>query len=357
MLLVLPLVAAIIVYSIIALRHGIVRRYRVEMFKMSVLFSRLLYVAGGAIVYARVYDGVVLLYLFSLITSIAYSFGAIANVTWADYVADNLHDDWKPKYVALDSMISTAGALAGTAIAGAIFSSSSISIATYGKFFLVGGLIFLAGTPLIMLLRDIPRKEPEPQRARLERPSRGLYVAIALSYTAIYIPASLVAPYIKQRFGGDEMWITMINGADFLAALLTPPAWGALLRVLPSLAVARIAIAMSVVSIAAFPYIQRLDFQMVRAFVAGAGMIGLWMSLFSHMIRDVEPAQRIGHSSKVYLVWSALQAISISMGGILADVLQKPEVIFMLSAVGLLAIPLVKASRGDGKAEPHKRIA
>ncbi|MEM1646347.1 MAG: hypothetical protein QXL96_10905 [Ignisphaera sp.] len=347
----MPLALSSITYLSAMYKPTFFRVNRVKLFKLSILLSRVIYFLSSIAVYLNIFSGLELLYIFSVGISIAYSIGTIAGIAWTDYVADNVPDTWKPRYIALDSTLSTVGALIGTAIAGTLFVKDS-HILTYGKLFLIISAIFLIDTPMIMLIKefkDTKKDVLKPAKYSFLKRSSIFYVSIVLLYTAINLPYPLIAPYIIRRIGGNEIWITMMNGASLIASLATPLIWGEILRKLPSLTLARVAIVIAIASSATLPYLKSLELQIIRAFIAGAGGIGIWISIFGHIIRDTNPEHRIQHSSTIYMIQSFIPAIAMNVGGALADIIHAPEIIFLLSLIGLAALPMIKNAQEQEK--------
>lgn len=340
----MPLIISSIIFIFTVIKSELIRLHRVKLFKISIAISRFLYLLTSMLIYLRVFDNIGLLYISSAIVAIAYALGSLAGIAWTDYVADNIPDKWKSRYIALDNMLSTIGALIGVAIAGVIL-ISDIGIHGYGKLFLVVSTLFLIDIPLIMLVKEFSEsytKVSWTNSLLYEKSSLVFYIAIVLLYISLNLSASLIAPYIMYKLNGDEVWITMINGASFIASLVSPLIWGEILRKTSSLTLARIAISLTIVSNSIFPYLKSLDLQIVRSFIAGAGAIGIWISLFSHIIRDVDAEHRIQHSSKIYLIQNIVPAIAVNIGGFLAEIIENLEIIFLLSLIGLITIPMIK---------------
>ncbi|MEM4442301.1 MAG: hypothetical protein QXN02_05265 [Ignisphaera sp.] len=340
----MPLALSSITYVIAIARQDFIRRCRVEFFKISILLSRVLYVLSSLIIYVNIFSGLELLYLFSILLSIGYAISCLAGIAWTDYVADNIHDSWKPRYIALDTSLSTVGSLIGTLIAGMLF-LENVDVSMYGKLFLIISMLFLTDIPLILMLKELTiHNQIRLQRRFFERKSPLiLYIAIVILYISINFSTSLVAPYIIYKLNGDEMWITIINGTGFIASLVMPIVWSEILKKIPSLTLARISIAISAISNIVFPYLKTLELQIVRAFIASAGGIGIWMSLFSHIIRDVDANQRIQHSSTIFLIQSIAPAVAVNIGGIIADTFNAPELAFKLSVLAFATLPLIKS--------------
>jgi MFS family permease len=356
----MPLLFTFITYTTIALKHSFIRMHRLRIFKITVALSRILYIISSSILLQKVFDGILLLMIFTALSSIGFALGTIAGVVWVDYIADNIHDNLKRKYVALDSVLSTAGSLIGTSIAGIIFIKEDPNVTTFGKLYFLASLIFLVGVPLLIMLKEFPQVK-ELNRIDFSNeldPSLQFYLAIALPYIAINIPIALVAPYIEQKFRGNELWLTAMNFSEYLAWLTTPFLWSYILKYISSLSLTSIAIAITVSSLAVFPYLPTLELQILRSIIFGSGMAGLWIGLLSHMIRDVNPSKRIQHTSTLYAIQNALQALSIFFGGTLADVIHLPEIVFSLSLVGLVSIPIIKKSyeHKNNKSQKENRI-
>lgn len=353
----LPMFASSIAFLVAVKRHRFIRSHRIYLFKLSVVLSRILYIASAILVIANVFESLKLLYTTTLVLSMASGLGSIAGVAWTDYIADIIPENWKPRYVALDSLLGTAGALAGSALAGYIFVSET-GITSYGKLFLVSSLIFSLDIPLIMMLGDSPY--PLEARGRENRisnfkPGALLYAAIALLYLALNLPTSLTAPYIIYRLGGNELWITAMNISNFVASFLMPIALGEALKSVKPLTLARISIAVSAISTAVFPHLKSVELQTIRAFVAGASGIGIWMSILSHIIADVDPEYRIQHSSIIYLIQNIAPATATSIGGLLAETLKSPETVFYMSTISIASIPMIKVYGYQNKNKTTKQ--
>ncbi|MEL9940212.1 MAG: hypothetical protein QW348_02615 [Ignisphaera sp.] len=342
----LPLFVSSISFLVALKRPGFFRLHRIALFKLSAALSRVLYMATAIVVLTNVLSSLKLLYATTALFSIASLFGNVAAIAWTDYIADNIPDDWKPRYIALDSLLGTLGALAGSIIAGYIFAFET-GVRSYGRLFLLVSAIFLLDMPLIIMLKDIHKNvvQIDDVGIRGSRPSPLFYIAIVVLYLALNLPTALTAPYIIYRLGGDELWITAINISNFVASILMPIAFSEVLRRVDPLSLAGISIAVAAISTAIFPQLKTVELQIVRAFAAGAGGIGIWMSIISHMISDVDPGNRIQHSSTVYLIQNIVPAIATSIGGLLADVLKSPEVVFYMSATAIASIPAITRYR------------
>lgn len=340
----MPLMSSTITYVIAIYNPTLFRRHRLTLFKLSALSARSLFLISSVIIYLNIFTCLELLYVFSIILSIAYGIGCITAITWTDYIADNIYESWKPRYIALDSTLSTIGALAGTAIAGAFFINEN-HVSAYAKLFLTISLIFIIDLPLIMTLKEVQTAQKQASLGTeyiQEKPSVMLYIAIMLLYIATNISLPLVAPYIIHKLGGNEVWLAMINSANFIASLITPILWGEALRRLHSLTLARVSVVITTLSNMIFPYLRSLELQVMRSFVYGVGSIGMWISFFSHIIRDVGREYRIQYSSTMYLIQSLVSAIAMTIGGVMAKIIHSPEAVFLLSAIAFIAIPLIK---------------
>ncbi|MEM1646694.1 MAG: hypothetical protein QXL96_12780, partial [Ignisphaera sp.] len=75
----------------------------------------------------------------------------------------------------------------------------------------------------------------------------------------------------------------------------------------------------------------------------------IWISIFGHIIRDTNPEHRIQHSSTIYMIQSFIPAIAMNVGGALADIIHAPEIIFLLSLIGLAALPMIKNAQEQEK--------
>ncbi|MEM3980921.1 MAG: hypothetical protein QXF79_06680 [Ignisphaera sp.] len=67
------------------------------------------------------------------------------------------------------------------------------------------------------------------------------------------------------------------------------------------------------------------------------------MSLFSHIIRDVDVSQRIQHGSTIFLIQGIALAIAVNIGEVIADTLDAPELVFKLSILAFVTVPLIKS--------------
>lgn len=342
----MPLIATLFTYTATIINHNFVRKYRVKLLKLSILTSRLMYLLASLVIYLNFFNSIKLLYIFSILLSLGYCISSVAGIAWTDYIADNLYDNWKPRYIALDTILSTLGALAGVSIAGVMFIEGN-SVTIYGKLFLVISTIFLIDMPLIMLIKDFKEVKIHVEiHKRIDNISRKsiaiFYIATILLYIAINLSASLITPYIIYELNGNEMWITIINGASFIASLVTPIIWSEMLKKISSLTLLRIAITISIISIISFPHLKTLELQTIRSFIAGVGGIGIWMSIFNHMVRDVDDRYRVQHSSIIFLLQNIVPAIAMNVGGFIAEVFNSVELIFMLSTIAFAALPLTK---------------
>lgn len=342
----MPLIATLFTYTATIINHNFVRKYRVKLLKLSILTSRLMYLLASLVIYLNFFNSIKLLYIFSILLSLGYCISSVAGIAWTDYIADNLYDSWKPRYIALDTILSTLGALAGVSIAGVMFIEGN-SVTIYGKLFLVISTIFLIDMPLIMLIKDFKEVKIHVEiHKRIDNISRKsiaiFYIATILLYIAINLSASLITPYIIYELNGNEMWITIINGASFIASLVTPIIWSEMLKKISSLTLLRIAITISIISIISFPHLKTLELQTIRSFIAGVGGIGIWMSIFNHMVRDVDDRYRVQHSSIIFLLQNIVPAIAMNVGGFIAEVFNSVELIFMLSTIAFAALPLTK---------------
>ena len=344
----LPLFSSSIVFLVAMRKQLFFRLYRLALFKLSILFSRMLFLVSSVLVTINVFDNLKLLYVSSAIFSLASGFGSIAGVAWTDYVADNIPDNLKHRYVALDSLLGTIGALAGSSIAGYIFAFEK-SLLSYGKLFLVVSTIFLLDTPLIIMLKDYAVKANTVNVYSNAKPATLFYIAIAILFLSLNLPTSLTAPYIIYKLGGDELWITAMNISTFVASIATPIAFSEILKKVKPLTLARISIALSATSTAIFPQLKTVELQVARAFASGAGGIGVWMSLLSHIISEVDSDKRIGHSSTIYLIQNIAPAIATSIGGALADILKNPEPVFYISSMAIASIPMIKTYEHQNK--------
>lgn len=342
----MPLIAASIIYIMSSFYEDFIRRHRVILFKISIILSRIIYLVTSYTILTNVFYGLRLLYIISIGFTTANTISSLAGIAWADYIADNIPLNFKSKYIALDSILSTIGALIGTSIAGTILYETH-SILSYGKLFMVISIIFLINIPfLIIFVKEfngfsIDVKHVDMQKS-ISRESIYFYLAIIVVYLSINLPTSIIPPYIIHRFGGDELWITLINGVSLTANLIAPMIWSIIIDSLGSLNTTKIAVTLAIITNVIFPYMSTLLLQIIRAFLAGASGIGIWVTLFSYLVKDVDSSHRISYIARVFTIQNLVPAIAMNLGGVLADVLAIPELVFLLSATGFIALALLK---------------
>ncbi len=345
----MPLIAASITFIVSSFREDFIRRHRVVLFKTSIILSRVTYLVTSYIILTDVFYGLKLLYTVSAGFTTANAISSLAGIAWADYIADNIPPNFKSRYIALDSIFGTIGALIGTFIAG-IMLYEAHSILSYGKLFIVISIILLANTPLLTIFvkefgvfsTDV--RHTYSQRSIHRESSRYfyLYLAVIIIYLSINLPSSIIPPYIIHRFRGDEFWMVLINGVSQMASLVAPMMWSIAIELIGSLNATKIAVSLAIVANIVFPYMPTLHLQIVRAFLAGASGIGIWVTLFSYLVKDIDSVHRISHIARVFTIQSLVPAIAMNLGGALADILAIPELVFLLSAAGFIALALLK---------------
>ncbi|MEM4786387.1 MAG: hypothetical protein QXV28_00190, partial [Ignisphaera sp.] len=172
--------------------------------------------------------------------------------------------------------------------------------------------------------------------------AKHFYIAIIIVYLSINLPTSIMPPYIIHRFGGDEIWITLINGANLMASLLAPMMWSMVVESMGSLNATKVAVALAIIVNVLFPYMSTLHLQIIRGFLAGVAGIGIWVTLFNYLVKDVDAGRRISYIARVFTIQNLVPALAINLGGVLADMLSVPELVFMLSMVGFASLVLLK---------------
>jgi MFS family permease len=343
----MPLIAASAIYMFFSIHGNFIKRYRVSLFKIAVVLSRIIYLATSYIILTNLFNDIKLLYITSIGFTIANTIGSIAGIAWADYIADNIPIKFKSRYIALDSTLGTLGALVGTFIAGLMLYEIH-GIENYGRLFTTISIIFLIDVPLLMFIKELSKASIEysekPSR-HYEEPIGRFYIAIVIIYLAINLTSSVIPPYIIYRFKGDEIWISMINGVNWIAGLVTPILWSIAVDYIGSLNTTKIAVTLAIVTNVVFPYMPSLYLQTIRAFLAGAAGVGIWITLISYLIKDVDISHRVNHIARVFTVQNLVPAIAMNLGGVLADALTVPEIVFMLPVIGFISLALLKANR------------
>ncbi|MCX8167702.1 MAG: hypothetical protein N3D82_01545 [Ignisphaera sp.] len=343
----MPLIAASATYIASGFHEEFIRKYRVALFKLSIVLSRVVYLLTSYIILANLLDGLELLYTVSIGFTVANAISSLAGIAWADYVADNVPTNLKSRYVALDSILGTVGALIGTSIAGALLYEVQ-SIASYGKLFMIISTILLTNTPILTIfIREFNRSSTvrtNVQSTVARKAAQNFYLATVIIYLSVNLSAPIIPPFIIHRFGGNELWITLTNGANQVASLVAPMMWSIVIESLGSLNATKIATILAVIANITFPFMPTLHLQIVRAFLAGASGIGIWVTLFSYLVRDVDSGHRIRYIAKVFTIQNLVPAIAMNLGGALADILSTPEIVFLLSAVGFASLALLGKS-------------
>ncbi|MEM4515458.1 MAG: hypothetical protein QXO42_04480, partial [Ignisphaera sp.] len=59
-------------------------------------------------------------------------------------------------------------------------------------------------------------------------------------------------------------------------------------------------------------------------------------------VKDVDAGRRISYIARVFTIQNLVPALAINLGGVLADMLSVPELVFMLSMVGFASLVLLK---------------
>ncbi|MEM0005511.1 MAG: hypothetical protein QXJ22_01150 [Ignisphaera sp.] len=341
----MPLAAASIIYIISSFYEDFIRRSRVVLFKIAIVISRAVYLLTSYTILSNLFDGLKLLYIVTVGFTIANSISSLAGIAWADYIADNIPPNFKSRYIALDSILGTVGALIGTSIAGVILYETH-SILSYGKLFMVVSAILLTNIPfLTVFVKEFTNTLTEyanVQQSYSGKSAKHFYIAIIIVYLSINLPTSIMPPYIIHRFGGDEIWITLINGANLMASLLAPMMWSMVVESMGSLNATKVAVALAIIVNVLFPYMSTLHLQIIRGFLAGVAGIGIWVTLFNYLVKDVDAGRRISYIARVFTIQNLVPALAINLGGVLADMLSVPELVFMLSMVGFASLVLLK---------------
>jgi len=320
-----------------------IRRYRLQFMRFSSLVTRPMNLAIALVLYWELFEPRTMLYTVTAMFTLSNAVGALGGVAWSDYAAANIPRSFRAKYAGLDAMFSNIGTLGGTVLAGYLLSASH-EMRNYGEVFLVGSALFMIGLPIPFLLVETGIEEAELRklgRKALLRDvdRRKLFAAISLAIFAVNLPMSVVVPYIMRVWGGDEAWVAVINASSWLASIFTPMMWSYLVEKLGSLKSACISIGIGVTMNALFPFLPTVELQGIRAFIAGAAFSGIWVTLFSFLIRDVDPGNRILYSSRMFALQNAVPAISMTVGATIADITRFPELVFWLSVLGLASIP------------------
>jgi len=343
----LPMFSASLTYLVTLFTPRPIRRRRLYLFKMSISISRIIFLLTSLIIFFEVFSGKILVYVVSIGFSIANLISSIAGLAWADYIADNISLNFRSRYIALDSIMGTIGMFIGNSIAGVLLYASN-SVRQYGLLFTLASLLFLSDLPLMLRLREIVNGYNDDIDRRsateLARDLVAFCAVVTIIYLSINFTSSIYVPYMLEKWNANELWLALMNTASTIASLLTPWAWTIAIYRIGSINTAKIAILISIVANIVFPFMSRLDLQIVRSFIAGAGGIGLWLTLFSYLVKDVDRGVRIQQTSLLFLIQNIVPAISMTIGSYIASTLW-PELAFYLSAIGILSIVLIDRVR------------
>ena len=319
-----------------------VRRWRLQLLRFSNLAMRSMNLAIALMLYLELFEPRTMFYAVTTLFTLAGPFQALGVLTWVDSLAANIPRVYRARFAGMHSTAAYIGVLGGTLLSGYLLSTSP-NMRVYGEAFLVGSAVSVAGTSIFFLLKEIGVEEEELRRfgaATHHDVRRGmLYLAVSLAIFAVNLPMSVVVPYIMRVWGGDEAWVAVINASSWLASIFTPMMWSYLVEKLGSLKSACISIGIGVTMNALFPFLPTVELQGIRAFIAGAAFSGIWVTLFSFLIRDVDPGNRILYSSRMFALQNAVPAISMTVGATIADITRFPELVFWLSVLGLASIP------------------
>jgi len=341
----MPLIAASAIYMFFSIHGNFIKRYRVSLFKIAIVLSRIIYLVTSYTILTNLFNDIKLLYITSIGFTIANVIGSIAGIAWADYIADNIPIKFKSRYIALDSTLGTLGALIGTFIAGLMLYELH-GIENYGRLFITISIIFLIDVPLLIFIRELNKASIEysEESSRFHsEPIGRFYIAIVIIYLAVNLTSSVIPPYIIYRFKGDEIWISIINGVNWIAGLATPILWSIAVDFIGSLNTTKIAVTLAIITNMIFPYMPSLYLQTIRAFLAGTAGVGIWITLFSYLIKDVDTSHRVSHIARVFTIQNLVPAIAMNLGGILADTLNAPEIVFILPVIGFISIALLRS--------------
>ncbi|ADM28501.1 hypothetical protein Igag_1704 [Ignisphaera aggregans DSM 17230] len=343
----LPMYSASLTYLVALFIPRSIRCKRLYLFKISISISRIIFLLTSLIIFFEVFSGKILVYVVSIGFSTANLISSIAGLSWADYIADNIPLNLRSRYIALDSIMGTIGMFIGNSIAGILLYTSN-SVRQYGLLFTLASLLFLSDLPLMFRLGEIINRYNDDidRRSAIElaRDLATFCVVVTIIYLSINFASSIYVPYMLERWGADELWLALMNTASTIASFLTPWTWTIAIYRIGSINTAKIAILISIAANIVFPFMSRLDLQIVRSFIAGAGGIGLWLTLFSYLVKDVDRGVRIQQTSLLFLIQNIVPAISMTIGSYIASTLW-PELAFYLSAIGVLSIVLIDKVR------------
>ena len=292
-----------------------------------------------------------LLALTTVLFAAGYAAGAVAGVAWSEYMARGIPDEVKVRYVGVQSVVSNLSSLGGTVLAGYLLVQGH-GVGDYAKLFLYATLPFVAGLSVFFLLEEAPRGDGYGAVGGAAVDAR-LYTAVALALFAINLPAALVVPYIMRVWGGDETWVSVINGSSWIASIASPMIWSVLIERLGALRSAAIAVILGALLNAVFPYMPSIGLQGARAFGMGFVYSGLWLTVFSYLIRDVSSADRVRGIARVFALQNAVPAAAMTTGSLAADYLTGPEAVFIASLVGLVAAPLFAGAAPRPRSGPE----
>ncbi len=338
-----PIYSASLVYLATLSIPRFIRSKRLYLFKISILISRIIFLIISLTIYFEIFSGRTLIYVISIGLSIANAITSIAAISWTDYISDNIPLDFRSKYLALDSIMGTLGMFIGNGIAGTLLYISN-SVSQYGLLFTIASLIFLSDLPLMLILKemnndynyDIVRRTIK----RLIRELAMFCIIASIIYLSTNFASSIYVPYMMRKWNANESWLALMNIALTIAGFLTPWAWTMVIDMIGAINTAKIAISIAIITNIIFPFMPRLELQCIRSFIAGMGGVGLWLTLFSYLIKDVDRGIRIQQTSLLFLIQNIVPAISMTIGSYIAAILY-PELAFFLSIIGVIAIALI----------------
>ncbi|RLG84138.1 MAG: hypothetical protein DRO39_07835 [Thermoprotei archaeon] len=357
----IPLLVAAVVQYLAGSSEGcrrFISAHRLWLMRLVTLVVRPMNLAIALVLYLELLEGRQLLYAVAALFTLSNALGAFGGIAWSDYVGANIPGWFKPRFAGLDSMISNIGSLGGTVLAGYLLGSSH-GVRDYGLVFLIGSAAYIAGLPIPFMLVETGAEEAEARMVHRSRGVRGarLYAAVSLALFAINLPMSIAVPYIMRVWRGDETWVAVINASSWIASIATPMMWSALVEKLGALRAAGLSVGLAIATNVAFPFMPTVELQGLRAFLGGAAGTGIWVTLFSFLISDVEPRYRVFHSSMLFAVQNAVPAVAMSAGAALADATGFPELVFWLSSLGLVSIPLLRSSTTGTGAPSRERTS
>ncbi len=343
-----PMYSASLMYLIALFISEFIRSRRLYLLKISISTSRIVFLLISLIIYFEVFSDKTLIYVISIGLSIANFILSIAALSWTDYISDNIPVNFRSKYIALDSIMGTMGMFIGNSLAGILLYISN-SVKQYGLLFTVSSLIFLSDLPLMLKLREIVNGyNDDIDRRTAIKLVRDLpvfrIIAIIIVYLSINFASSIYVPYMLEKWSADESWLALMNIASTIANFLMPWTWTIAIDRIGSINAAKIAISISITANIIFPFMSRLDLQVIRSFIAGTGAIGLWLTFFSYLVKDVDRRIRIQQTSLLFFIQNIVPAISMTIGSYIASMLW-PELAFYLSIIGVLSIVLIDRVR------------